>query len=192
MKLKHYLHAIILLLIFIAAASVYASWYAKVGKESADATELAEQIHLRSQKSVRTDEAKSELQHALADEAAITGYFVNTTDVVPFLESLQNTGTQLGSTVDVVSVSAQPAKPHAVLQLSLHITGPFDSVMRTLGTIEYQPYDTSVSSLTLDTTGGKGGTAGTWNAAVTLRIGTASSTPAAHATSTQATSTSSS
>jgi len=195
MKLKPYLHVIVLLLVFVAALFLYGSWYAQVGKESANAADLADQIQLRSQKSVRTQEARTELEHALSEEASISDYFVNTADVVPFLESLQTTGTSLGTKVDVVSVSAQAAKPRSLLQLSLHITGPFDSVMRTIGAIEYQPYDTSVSSLTLDTTGGNGGTAGAWTAALTLFVGTATSTPQAPsraASSTSATSTASS
>ena len=195
MKLKPYLHVIILFLVFVAALLLYGSWYGQVGKESADAAGLADQIQQRSQNSVRTQEARAELEHALSEESSIRDYFVNTADVVPFLESLQTTGTKLGSKVDVVSVSTQVAKPRSLLQLSLHITGPFDSVMRTIGAIEYQPYDTSVSSLTLDTTGGNGGTAGTWTAALTLFVGTATSTAqtSSHAASTTtATSTSSS
>jgi hypothetical protein len=115
------------------------------------------------------EEAKQELERAMNDEAAIKEYFVDTSDVVPFLESLQTIGQRLGTKVVVESVSAQPAKPHTVLQLALKITGPFSSVEKTLGAIEYQAHDTTVTNITFDT---PPGAAAQWTAAVTLRIGT--------------------
>jgi hypothetical protein len=173
MKLRHYSHALIALAVFVIAVSLYGVWYAYVGKESAAAVSLASDIETKKQSRERVQEAKLQLEQALSDQQSISGYFVDTDDVVPFLESLQNTGKRLGTTVVVESVSAQPAKPHSVLQLALHITGTFDSVERTLGAIEYQPYDTVVSSVTLDTAGPSAGAVPQWTAAVTLRIGTA-------------------
>lgn len=172
MKIKHYAHALVMLGVFLAALAAYSAWYAYVGKESASALSLANDIQAKQQSAARVQESKTALDRALSDEASIKGYFVNTSDVVPFLESLQNTGAKFGAKVEVVSVSSEPAKPHAVLALSLSITGPFDSVMRTLGAIEYQPYDTTTTNLTLDTTDGAKGAARQWTAAVTVRVGT--------------------
>lgn len=173
MKIKHYAHALIGLGIFIAAFSAYGAWYALVGKESAEVESLATQIQVKTQNAARAQEAKSELERALQDEAAIKGYFVNTTDVVPFLESLQGLGQRLGTQVDVESVSSQPGKPHPVLLLAVRITGTFNDVERTLGAIEYEPYDTVITNLTFDTAGGSApGKPAVWTAAASIRIGT--------------------
>lgn len=178
MKLRHVIHPLLMIGVLALALSAYAAWYGKVGEESANAVALAQKIEEAKQQGSQARAAKEELARASANEAAITGYFVDTKDVVPFLETLQSTGTRLNSKVEVVSVSSEPAKPHARLLLSLRITGSFDSVMRTLGTIEYQPYDTTIQSLTLDTPPGE---ASMWTAAVTLSVGTrdtvASTTP---------------
>ncbi len=173
MKIRHYTHALAALVLLMVSVSAYGAWYLRVGKESATAISLATEIENKKQSSVHILEAKSQLEKAMNDEQAIQGYLVDTNDVVPFLESLQSIGQRLGTKVTVESVSAQPAKPHNVLQLSLKITGPFDNVERTLGAIEYQAYDTVVTNVTLDTPGPSAGAAPLWTAAVTLRIGTA-------------------
>jgi hypothetical protein len=168
MKLRHYSHALGALILFLIALSAYGAWYAAVGRVSATAVSLASEIETKKQSGARVEEAKQELERAMTDAASIKGYFVDTNDVVPFLESLQAIGQRLGTNVTVESVSAQPAKPHTVLQLALKITGTFSNVEKTLGAIEYQAHDTTVTGVTFDTAGGSS----QWTAAVTVRIGT--------------------
>lgn len=172
MTTKRYIHFFTVLVVFVATLVAYSVWYSKVGQESALAASLAGQIQDKKQSSTRVEEAKQQLKNTESNEAAVQAYFVDTADVVPFLESIQKTGAQLGTKVSVDSVSAQQASPHTVLQLSLRVTGSFDGVMRTLGAIEYQPYDTVVSSVALDTPGGTTGAVPQWSAAISLRIGT--------------------
>lgn len=173
MKIKPYTHAIVMILVFLGALSVYGAWYGAVGKESANAVSLESQIRAKTETAANAQAARSQLTKALSDRASITDYFVSTNDIVSYLGILQNTGTKYGAKVGVDSVTAQPAQPHALLQLALHITGPFDSVERTLGAIEYEPYDTTVTSVTLDTPGGSG--TPQWTAAVTMNVGTVDS-----------------
>lgn len=177
MKIKPYTHAIVMILVFIGALSVYGTWYAAIGKESANAVSLQSQIQAKTETEANAQAAKSQLAKALSDQANITGYFVSTNDIVSYLGALQNTGTKYGAKVEVESVTSQPAQPHTLLQLALRITGPFNSVERTLGAIEYEPYDTTVTTVTLDTPGGAG--TPQWTAAVTMNVGTvdATSTP---------------
>lgn len=182
MKIKPYTHVLIMLAIFIGSLSLYGAWYSQVGKASANAVSLQADIQSKTQTASRAREAKTQLTRALSDRASITGYFVDTNDVVPYLETLQTTGARFGAKVSVESVSAQPAKPHALLQLALRITGSFDSVERTLGAIEYEPYDTTISNVTLDTPGGVSGPQ--WTAAVTMNVGTTDMTATNTASST--------
>lgn len=182
MKIKHYTHAIIMILVFIGAVSVYGAWYAAIGRESASALSLQSQIQTKTEIAASAQTARSQLTKALSDQASITGYFVSTNNIVPYLSTLQSTGAKYGTKVEVVSVTSQPAQPHTLLQLSLRITGPFDSVERTLGAIEYEPYDTTITNVTLDTPGGAG--TRQWTAAVTMNVGTIDSNNAAAATTT--------
>lgn len=184
MKIKHYTHALIMIVVFIGALSAYGAWYAAIGKESANAVSLQSQIQAKTETAAHAQAARTQLNKALSDQASITGYFVSTNDIVTYLGTLQSTGAKYGAKVEVQSVTSQPAKPHTLLQLALSISGRFDSVERTLGAIEYEPYDTTVTSVTLDTPDGK-----TWTAAVTMNVGTIDSTSTPQAASTTATST---
>ncbi len=175
MKLTHITHTLLVIVVLIIAFSAYGIWYTAVSRKSAEASSLAAEIQTKHQDSERIKAAKDELQKISSEESLVNGYFVSTNDVVPFLETLQSTGKSLGSTVEVVSVSADPGKPHAHLNLSLSITGSFDSVVRTLGAFEYSPYDTSLQSLTLDTPQTGTGKAAQWTAAATFVIGTTNS-----------------
>ena len=162
---------IVALLVLFGVLGAYAFWYHSVGKASAQAAQLASEIRTKTEDSARVESAREALASLAEDEASIQGYLIRQQDIVTFLEGLESSGTTLGATVEVVSVSAETKKTPAHIALSLKISGSFDAVLRTLGSIEYGPYDSSVTGLTLDTVIGEDGTA-TWNAATTLTIGT--------------------
>ncbi len=163
----------VLLLVVIGA---YGLWYVAVDTENANARERAGEIQTKSQDASRIAAAKATLAALATDEAAVGMHFVSANDIVPFLGGLQSTGAALGSKVEVVSVGAVPGVAgQGHLNLSVHIAGTFDSVLRTIGALEYAPYDIRLTSLSLDTA-----TKNAWSAAVSFSVGTgpASTTPA--------------
>ena len=144
--------------------------------ENAKARQLAGEIQTKSQDATRIAEAKAALSALATNEDSVSTHFISANEVVPFLGSLGSTGSALGSKVDVLSVGADPVtKGQGHINISLHIGGSFDSVLRTLGALEYAPYDITLTNLTLDTAA-----KGMWSAAASFSVGTgpASSTPA--------------
>lgn len=181
MKHLTFVHLSIALILFASIVAAYGFWYSSVGKVSAEAASLAEEIKTKSQDSARVAAAKVALTSLSEDEESVRKYLVQTNDVVPFLEGLEQTGKQLGAVVEVASVSAESATNRPHLTLSLKITGSFDSVLRTLGAIEYGPYDSMLTNLTFDTprTDDSAATV-VWTATAAFTIGTqvaTSSTP---------------
>lgn len=160
--------------------AAYGFWYTVVGKASAESAELAGQIRELSQESARVASAKEALVSLAADESAVNQYFVRQEDVVPFLEGVENTGKALGATVEVVSVAAETANGRNRIKLSLKISGSFDSVLRTLGALEYGPYDSSITNLAFDTvpTDSEGAPV-RWTAAASFVIGAQATTTVA-------------
>lgn len=155
----------------------YGAWYAVVSSKSAQAAELASEIVSKQADTTRLQTARATLEKVGNEEAMVNQYFVSTAGVVPFLENLQATGTSLGSTVTVVSVAANAGGAHPSLALSLHITGTFSGVVRTLGAVEYAPYYVTVNTLSLvaaDT--GAASTTAPWSADVGLTVGTIAAT----------------
>jgi hypothetical protein len=175
-SLSKYGHTLFMALLLAGAIFAYTAWYGRISKESALAVSIQNDVQAKQQSAARIQESKSALDRALTDESSIRTYFVPTKDVVTYLEDLQQTGAKLGTKVDVASVSSEPATPHAVLVLALSIEGSFDAVMRTLGAIEYQPYDTQITNLTFDTTDTSSSTR-KWSASVSVRVGTIDAPP---------------
>ena len=179
---KVFIPLIIAFLVLVVTIGAYSYWYSLVTAKSAEASTLASEITTQSDASTQVAQAKSEVAQLTSQESTINQYFVATSDVVPFLEQLQSVGKFLGSSVTVASVSAVPGKPYGSLDLSLTISGSFDSVMRTVGAIEYEPYDTSITNLTLSASPAPGGTASSsavWTGEAQFSIGaqTGTSTP---------------
>lgn len=161
---------ILVALLLASAVGAYAWWYAQVATATDRAAALAARIEETWIDSERTRDARAQLAEIAGDEATARAHFVPAEDVVPFLEALEATGVGLGSDVEVVSVAAQ-TEPRAALNVSLRITGGFDAVLRTLGAIEYAPYDIEMRRLTFDSTGGSATTT-RWAAEAALLVGT--------------------
>lgn len=171
MKRASLIQLIIALMIFAGVAGAYAFWYAAVGKASVEAASLSEQIRTKSQDSARVDAAKVALESLAEDEAAMRAYLVREQDIVPFLGSLEQTGASLGAGVEVVSVATERKDDRSQIRLSLKVTGSFDAVLRTLGAIEYGPYDSTIQSVTFDTVPVEAGKPVSWTAAATFTLG---------------------
>lgn len=172
-------HLLIALAVLGGTLIAYGIAYQGLGKLSASVAATTEEVAAKKENASAAALAEEELKRLTIEEDAIRAYYVIPDDIVTFLEELQAKGTTLGTTVTVESVSANTApRPH--LDLSLNVTGTFDAVVRTVGAIEYSPYDLIVSNLTLDIAGAaEGDEPGVirWTAGMKLMVGTASSTP---------------
>jgi hypothetical protein len=182
-----YLHLAGALVLLIAVISAYLFWYHELSAKRAEAAAESATLATSQANAALASEASAQLSSLGADAAAVNAYFIDAADVVPFLETLQDTGSRLGSSIDVQSVTAKSdGRPH--LDLSLTISGPFSAVARTVGAIEFAPYDITVTSLSMTAASDD---AGGWNAVMAFSVGTASaasgaalpsaSAPAAHA-----------
>lgn len=154
----------------------YGFWYASVRTLSSESQALGTELGVKNSDSARVLAAKEALTNLASDEASVRQYLINPGDVVPFLEDLEETGSALGASVEVISVSANPGEGRGTITLSTKIIGSFDSVLRTLGAIEYGPYDSRITMLTFDTIP-EGENGGKWTAVASFTIGTKAQAP---------------
>lgn len=168
------IHFVVAVGVLALAAGGYGLWYATVSSVSAEATSLELQVDEKSRTATRLIAAKAALSSLEADEASLRRYFVSTEDIVPFLSGLERTGRELGAEVEVASVGNDPSSVERKrLVVALKISGSFEAVMRTLGAIEYGPYDSRATSVTLDTPLSPAeGERKQWEATATFVIGT--------------------
>jgi hypothetical protein len=154
-----------------AAVITYGFWYRTIVTESTTVASLGSQIDTQTAAAARIASARAALAQIAGDEAAVQAYFVPQTNVVPFIDDLQTRGQSLGTVIAVQSVSANAQATHPSLSLELTVSGSFDAVLRTLGAIEYAPYDLSITGLSLVQGGPKA-----WHADVKMLVGSAPST----------------
>lgn len=168
MTSRAFTHLLVALAILAASIGLYVFAYYQVVNESKRSAELESQIEMTIESAVKAAETADTLVALAEDERVIREYYVSLAAIVPFLERIEGTGRAIGSAVEVVSVSDKPGSDGRIT-LTLRILGSFESVLRTLGAIEYGPYDSRITSLTFDTpaTGG-----GAWTAAATFSVAT--------------------
>lgn len=155
--------------LLVIVAAVYYFWRQEIITTDVRAAELTATLSAGAATSATASMAARELPALTEAETTIDSYMVRPDDIVSFLEHIQSIGGQLGTTVTIASVSsATKPKPHLTLQLKLQ--GPFDSVLRTIGAIEYSPYDITTTSLSLDSAAKEN--PDTWLATVTFSVGT--------------------
>jgi hypothetical protein len=154
----------------------YAIWYSVITEKSNDVSGLERQIQAKTGASDRSNVTSDDLDLVAASEASVQSYFVPETAAATFIDGLQARGLQFAATTSILSVSAQSLANQPMLALSLTITGTFDSVMRTVGAIEYAPYAISIRSLSLGQVAKN-----SWQASLSIlvgsRAGAATTTP---------------
>lgn len=163
-------HAILAYSLCIAMIIGYGFWYAFIEAKSVAVADLESQIATKTDTMSRIASARASLAEIVGHEVSIQSYFVPETGVVTLINNLEAQGKAQGATVSVLSVSASGA----TLTFTLTIKGTFDAVMRTVGAIEYAPYDLSISTLSLGQEGPK-----SWNANLILLVGSVSASAAA-------------
>ncbi len=166
------------LAVLILAVAGYGAWYAFVSAQSAHVADLESQIESKTQTALRISSARAALAQITDSEATVNSYFIGEASVVDFINQLQVLGKSLGTAVNVLSVSEGVSNAHSSLVVTLTATGSFDAVMRTVGAIEFAPYDLSLSSFSVHTVQGSG-----WSADLTVLVGSASALPAGAKTS---------
>lgn len=154
--------------VFVAVGVGYVLWYGTVSAQSVRVADLQAQITAKKSSLTHAASIRATLGSLSNEEAATRQYFVSENTLVSFIGSLQKQGQILGGLVTVKSVSADTRGARPALTLSLTIDGVFDSVMRTIGSIEYAPYDIQVTSLSLQNQGKNA-----WEAALSVTVGSA-------------------
>lgn len=147
----------------------YGVWYAAVEAKSVAVANLENQISTKTETESRITSTRASLAEIAGDEATLQSYFVPETGVVAFIDHLDTQGKTLGATVSVLSVATSDAGARPELTLTLTVKGTFDAVMRTIGAIEYAPYDLSISRLSLQQNAKN-----KWHADLNLHVGSVS------------------
>ena len=170
-----FFHLGIALAVLVLTAAAYGYWYAAVADESMAVASIEDEINAKTDTTQRIKSVRTALAGISGDEAAVQNYFVSQNNIVAFINDLEVRARAQGASITVLSVTSA-AGAHPTLQMKLSIKGTFDSVMRTVGTIEYAPYAIRIETLSLGLNVKSG-----WSAELEVVVGsvTAPANPAA-------------
>ncbi len=168
-------HLSVWILICATTLIGYGFWYATVANKSVTVANLQNQINTKANTSMHVAAARAALVEIAGDESLVQGYFVSEMEVVSFIDNLEALARTQTAVLKVLSVSTggTAAQSNLVLLFSISVDGSFDAVMRTIGAIEYAPYDISVSELSMEKYGKDA-----WHADLKLIIGSMSTSEA--------------
>lgn len=96
-------------------------------------------------------------------------HFAESSNVVPFLDTLESLARQAGAVAEVTSVDI--VKDKSELSVAIHVSGGFGSVFKFTQLVENAPYEIVIDSFDLEkeiSTGEVGG--GAWDGFFTLRL----------------------
>lgn len=172
MSRTYIIQASIALLLLLVGIGVVVLGFLFISKGTKNVETLAATVSEKRQETLRVALAKAALPKLAESEALLNAHTVRAEDIVSFLGGLETQGKATGATIEVVSVSPEQATERPRLALSIKITGTFDAVERTLGTIEYGKYDALVSSVTLETSKDEKTKSPAWTAFVVLSVAT--------------------
>lgn len=140
---------IIWISICVAAIVGHGFWYSIITKKSAEVADLQNQIDTKTEATKRIALARTTLTEIADDESAVQSYFVPETGVVSFIDDLESRAREQTATMKVLSVSTKNSAKQETLVLAVAVRGTFDAVVRTVGAVEYAPYNLSISKLSL-------------------------------------------
>ena len=137
--------------IFIGGTAIVGQgfWYSIITKKSAEVAYLQNQIDMKTETANRVALARTVLAEIVGNESAVQSYFVPETGIVSFINDLESRAREQKTAMKVLSVSIGASTKQPTLIFTLTVSGTFDAVLRTVGAVEYAPYNISISKLSL-------------------------------------------
>lgn len=139
-------HLVVMSTLCVIVFIGYGALYTALSAKSASVSVLENNIATKTEIVKRIAATRATLAGISNDETVIQNYFVPEMGVVSFINSIETRGKEQGAVVNVLSVAKTGTDAQPVLAFSIMIKGTFDTVMRTVGSIEFMPYDVSIAS----------------------------------------------
>jgi Tfp pilus assembly protein PilN len=166
--------------------AVYAYLYHMIGTIGQNISLLQSQTQVLETQQSEVDQLKKNLAATQVSQQTLQSYFIDASDIVPFLETLEGYGKNANVVVkyQTVQIAGSPAE----LEVALTADGSFVDVYRFIASLEAAPYEFSITSATVESQGpnpdpnAKGPQVITWDAAINLSVASISGVSAKTAT----------
>ncbi len=137
------------MLFFIVVCLIFLFLYHKI--DSNKATASAELTTWRNEEARREQigSLDNSVKAVADDEAQLGTHFIQSSDIVPFLNAIEQLGPEVGATASVSSVNTTDGASE--LLVGVETTGSFDSIYKFLTLLENSPYELDFTSVDIET-----------------------------------------
>ncbi len=127
--------------------SVFAFFYVfqSINTKNENTAILLEQIKTESDRRNKVTALNAEIKAIAPQRAVLETHFANSSDVVPFLDTLQELSRQALAPAEVSSVDL--SKDGKTLEVSMNAQGDFAGISRLLALLQNSPYELDFSSV---------------------------------------------
>ena len=165
---------LISLLSFCVFLFIFVSFYRAINNNNKE-SELKE---LKWQKeALKRDEIRSldnSIEIIKDERAQLETYFAKSSDIVPFLDTIERLATKVSAKAEVTSVDI--LKDHTGLMVGMKASGTFSGLYRFLTLLENSPYELEFASVEMHKESGASGATGKgvatlkWNAVLKIKL----------------------
>lgn len=151
MKNNHLLLLIFAFIVTFFVASVYGYMYYRLDVSAQKILDAQSIIHSNELAKQREKSFLETYKATASKWASLQDFFVQSRDVVSFIEIIESFGPLTKTDVTISAISADnldsaPAGKEGKIQMHISIKGPWNSVMRVLSLLETLPYKTTISN----------------------------------------------
>lgn len=105
------------------------------------------------------------IARTVEDRNKLTSHFATSSNAVPFLDMIEQSGRKVGAVTEVASVDLP--KDNSGLIVRVESTGSFEAIYKFIKLLESSPYQLEFNSFNIRNSGGGGGQ---WSAAMEMRL----------------------
>lgn len=136
------------LLFFLASCAVLVFLYKQIDNVKKETDELEKSWQTESDKRKEMKTLDKSLKLIEEDKKVLDSYFAYSTDIVPFLNTLEKLSESVGAKGEVSSVDI--LKDNTGLEVNLKATGSFGSLYKLLQLFENAPYEIEILGVDLE------------------------------------------
>jgi len=138
------------ILLFISLCFVYGYFYNKIQENSQNAEQAKIALQLEIDKRDRVNALENSMQQISDNKDLLETHFARSSDVVPFLNTIESLAPWVGAKAQIDSVETGTGNTKLVVGVSA--SGSFDSVYKFLTLLENSPYELNFLSMDIHKT----------------------------------------
>lgn len=155
--LGHYFLAIIALSVTLSVAAISLFMRNSIAESVNESVTARQQVKVADFNRSKEDIFLSQYEGTVAEWAKLPALFVNSDNIVAFIESVEALGMTTGSTINLSAIYAddlESASPgtHGTMRATVRSEGSWSTMMRVLRMAESLPYSVTISDVLLEVT----------------------------------------